>query len=136
MDGCPFHHESQTRAGVGIVWVNYIVHAPDSYQLGAKTSQYAEIAAALVLQQATRSAIVQLVVCSNSKYTCHSFVSHFPTWKENGMKNARGTEIKHSELFLACDQLVTDRGMTVYWKKVKGHSQTLETKRAMMKLIA
>lgn len=41
------------------------------------------------------------------------------------MRNARNKEVKHSELFLACDCLVTDRGMTVYWKKVKGHSQTL-----------
>lgn len=40
------------------------------------------------------------------------------------MKNARNKEVKHSELFLACDQLVTDRGMVIYWKKVKGHSQT------------
>ncbi|XP_067430214.1 protein NYNRIN-like isoform X2 [Thunnus thynnus] len=39
------------------------------------------------------------------------------------MRNARNKEVKHSELFLACDRLVIDHGMTVYWKKVKGHSQ-------------
>ncbi|MEQ2160474.1 hypothetical protein GOODEAATRI_034172 [Goodea atripinnis] len=41
------------------------------------------------------------------------------------MKNARNKEVKHSELFLACDHLTTEQGMVVYWKKVKGHSRTL-----------
>lgn len=77
----------------------------------------------IALQQAAKLAIVQLVVCSDSNYARHSFISHFPTWKDSGMKNARKREVKHSELFLACDRLVTDLGMTVYWKKVKGHSQ-------------
>ncbi|KAF0022464.1 hypothetical protein F2P81_025277 [Scophthalmus maximus] len=40
------------------------------------------------------------------------------------MRSARNKEVKNSELFLACDRLVTDQGMTVYWKKVKSHSQT------------
>ncbi|XP_042277068.1 protein NYNRIN-like [Thunnus maccoyii] len=119
-----FHHESQVQAGVGIVWANRTVEEPNHYQLGAKTSQYAEIAAVLIaLQQATRRAVGQLVICSDSNYARHSFISHFPTWKENGMRNARNKEVKHSELFLACDRLVIDHGMTVYWKKVKGHSQ-------------
>ena len=39
------------------------------------------------------------------------------------MENARNKEVMHSELFLTCDQLVTDKGLIVYWKKVKGHSQ-------------
>ncbi|KAF0038017.1 hypothetical protein F2P81_010891 [Scophthalmus maximus] len=42
----------------------------------------------------------------------------------NGMRNAGNKEVKNSQLFLACNRLVTDQGMTVYWKKVKGHSQT------------
>ena len=33
--------------------------------------------------------------------------------------------MKHAELFLACDRLVTEQGMTIYWRKVKGHSRTL-----------
>ena len=39
------------------------------------------------------------------------------------MKNARGKEVKHSSLFLTCDKIVSEHGMDVYWKKVKGHSQ-------------
>ncbi|AWP21919.1 Hypothetical protein SMAX5B_021759 [Scophthalmus maximus] len=85
MDGCSYHHESQIRAGAGIVWVNRSAEEPNNYWLGNKTSQYAEIAAVLIaLQQATKLAKVQLVISSDSNY-------------------AR---------------------MTVYWKKVKGHSQT------------
>ena len=124
VDGCAFHHENQARAGVGVVWFNREVVEPNHYQLGPKTSQYAEIAAVLItLQQAARQAIAQVVICSDSNYARHSFVSHFPSWKTKGMKNARGKEVKHSELFLASDHLVTEQGMTVYWKKVKGHSQ-------------
>lgn len=125
IDGCSFHHETQLRAGVGIVWIGQNTDMPNHFRLGPKTSQYAEIAAALiVLQQAAELAIVQLVICSDSNYARHSFISHFPMWKENGMKNARNKDVKHAELFLACDKLVTDKGMVVYWKKVKRHSQT------------
>ncbi|KAL7405160.1 hypothetical protein ABVT39_024706 [Epinephelus coioides] len=85
-------------------------------------SQYAEIAAVLIaLQQAVK--LTQLVICSDSNYARHSFISHFPTWKQNDMKNARNKQVKHSELFLACDWLLTDWVMAVYRKKVKGHSQ-------------
>ncbi len=125
IDGCSFHHESQLRAGVGIVWVTRNTDMPNHFHLGPKTSQYAEIAATLiVLQQAAKLEISQFVICSDSNYARHSFISHFPTWKENCMKNARNKEVKHANLFLACDHLVTDKGMTVYWKKVKAHSQT------------
>ena len=119
--GCSFHHESQLRAGVGIAWVGYNCSNPNLYQLGPKTSQYAEIAAKLIaLQQAVKLAIAQLVICSDSNYARHSFISHFPLWKEKGMKNARNKDVK---LFLTCDQLVTDKRLPVYWKKIKGHSQ-------------
>lgn len=47
----------------------------------------------------------------------------FPTWKQNSIKNARGKDVKHSKLFLVSGKIVTDQGMTVYWKKVKGQSQ-------------
>ena len=124
VDGCSFHHENELRAGVGIVWVTGPLKGQYQLQIGAKTSQYAEIAAVLIaLQQASKANVEQLVICSDSNYARHSFISHFPAWKVNDMKNARGKVVKHSELFLACDKLVTEQGMTVYWKKVKGHLQ-------------
>ncbi|MEQ2173675.1 hypothetical protein GOODEAATRI_034563, partial [Goodea atripinnis] len=79
---------------------------------------YAEIAAVLItLQQATALKIKQLVICSNSNYARHSFISHLPVWNENGMRNARNKEVKHSEFFLTCEYLTTEQGMVVYWKK-------------------
>ncbi|MEQ2186978.1 hypothetical protein GOODEAATRI_034367, partial [Goodea atripinnis] len=87
---------------------------------------YAEIAAVLItLQQATALKIKQLVICSNSNYARHSFIYHLPVWNENGLRNARNKEVKHSEFFLTCEYLTTEQGMVVYWKKVKGHSWTL-----------
>ncbi|MEQ2218349.1 hypothetical protein XENOCAPTIV_001974, partial [Xenoophorus captivus] len=112
--------------GVSIIWVGHHTTKANHYQLGPKTSQYAEITAVLItLQQATALDIKQLVICSDSNYARHSFISHLPVLKDNGMKNARNKEVKHSELFLACDHLTTEQGMVVYWKKVKGHSRTL-----------
>ncbi|KAF0024608.1 hypothetical protein F2P81_023410 [Scophthalmus maximus] len=110
MDGCSYHHESQIRAGAGIVWVNRSAEEPNNYWLGNKTSQYAEIAAVLIaLQQATKLAKVQLVISSDSNYARHSFISHFPMWKDNSMRTARNKEVKNSELFLACDRSRDDR---------------------------
>uniref|UniRef100_W5MUW6 Gypsy retrotransposon integrase-like protein 1 n=1 Tax=Lepisosteus oculatus TaxID=7918 RepID=W5MUW6_LEPOC len=63
------------------------------------------------------------VICSDSNYTRHSFVSHHLYWKSNGMKNAQDKEVKNKESFLASDKLTTKTGMMVYWRKVKGHSQ-------------
>ncbi|KAL7385397.1 hypothetical protein ABVT39_021184 [Epinephelus coioides] len=67
--------------------------------------------------------MTQLVICSDSNYAHHSFISHFPMWKQNDMKNAQNKQVKHSERFFACYRFMTDWGMTVYWKKVKGYSQ-------------
>ncbi|MEQ2195239.1 hypothetical protein XENOCAPTIV_009506, partial [Xenoophorus captivus] len=126
IDGCAFLHEGRPQAGVGIIWVGHHTTAPNHFQLGPNTSQYVEITAVLItLQHATAVDIKQLVICSDSNYARHSFISHLLVWKENGMKNARNKEVKHSELFLACDHLTTEQGMVVYWKKVKGHSRTL-----------
>ncbi|MEQ2167883.1 hypothetical protein GOODEAATRI_008598 [Goodea atripinnis] len=73
-------------------------------------SQPLKIVAVLISpQQATALDIKQLVICSKSNYLRHSFISHLPVWKENGMKNARNKEVKHSELFLAFDHLTTEQ---------------------------
>ncbi|MEQ2198779.1 hypothetical protein XENOCAPTIV_018217, partial [Xenoophorus captivus] len=126
IERCAFLHEGRPQAGVGIIWVGHHITETNHYQLGQKTSQYAEIVAVLItIQQATALDIKQLVICSDSNYARHSFISHLPAWKENGMKNARNKEVKHSDLFLACDHLTTEQGMVVYWKKVKGHSRTM-----------
>ncbi|MBN3305975.1 NYNRI protein, partial [Amia calva] len=124
VDGCSFRQEHQVQAGVGLIWENNIPCGPTHYQLGSKTSQYAEVAGVLItLQQAVEHDIRELVICSDSNYARHSFVSHFPHWRLNEMRNARGREVKHAELFRASHKLVTEFGMKVYWRKVKGHSQ-------------
>ncbi|MEQ2162454.1 hypothetical protein GOODEAATRI_019928, partial [Goodea atripinnis] len=48
-------------------------------------------------KQATALDIKQLVICSDSNYARHSFIYHLPVWKDNGMKNARNKEVKHSQ---------------------------------------
>ncbi|KAL7401214.1 hypothetical protein ABVT39_024985 [Epinephelus coioides] len=50
VDGCSFHHEAQVLTGVGVIWVNNIPYDPKKFQMGLQTSQYAEIAGILVVQ--------------------------------------------------------------------------------------
>ena len=62
VDGRSFHHESQLRAGVGMVWSGQNATGPNHFQLGPKSSQYAEVAAVLIeLQHAVNLGIKQFV---------------------------------------------------------------------------
>uniref|UniRef100_A0A672HI74 RNase H type-1 domain-containing protein n=1 Tax=Salarias fasciatus TaxID=181472 RepID=A0A672HI74_SALFA len=121
--GCSFHHDSQLRAGVGIVWIGQNGDLPSHFQLSPKTNQYAETPAVLTaLQQAAKLSITQLVLCSTLNYARHSSTSHLPTGTANGMRNAWNKDVKQSKLFSTCNQLVTDKGMVVDPERVKGHS--------------
>ncbi|KAK5616838.1 hypothetical protein CRENBAI_018317 [Crenichthys baileyi] len=76
-------------------WTSHFSLLPQQKEphVGRQRSQHAEIAAVLItLQQAIALDIKQLVICSESNYAQHSFISHLPVWKENGMKNARNKE--------------------------------------------
>uniref|UniRef100_A0A9J7YLF7 Gypsy retrotransposon integrase-like protein 1 n=1 Tax=Cyprinus carpio carpio TaxID=630221 RepID=A0A9J7YLF7_CYPCA len=39
------------------------------------------------------------------------------------VKTANNKPVKHQELFQACDTIVTEHDMIIYWKKVRGHSR-------------
>lgn len=99
---------------------------PNHYQLGTKSRQYAEIAAVLInLQQVTTLEVKLFIICSDSNHAGHSFISHFPIWKENQIKNVRNKDVRNSELFLACNNLSSNHNIVVHWKKVKGHLRPL-----------
>ncbi|KAF7643479.1 hypothetical protein LDENG_00238730, partial [Lucifuga dentata] len=123
VDGCSFHHQKQTLAGVGLVWVNNSPCEPKKFKLGPQTSQYAEITGVLIaLQTAIEHGIKELVICTDSNYARLSFTCHLASWKQNGFLTSNKKPVKHRELFQACDHLVETNNMQVYWKKVKGHS--------------
>ncbi|CAJ1057765.1 hypothetical protein LDENG_00238730%2C partial [Xyrichtys novacula] len=74
VDGCSYHHDTVLRAGVGVVWVNDEPCEPLSFNLGAQTSQYAEVAGILiVLQLAVEHKIHALTICTDSNYARLSF---------------------------------------------------------------
>lgn len=124
VDGCSFHHETQVRAGAGVVWQQNQPYEPQSFNLGPQSSQYAEIAAVLItLQLAEAKKERNLVICTDSNYARLSFSCHLALWKRNGFLTANNRPVKHKELFLACDHLITSSDMQVYWKKVRGHSR-------------
>merc|ERR1712035_212689 len=124
VDGCSFHHETQVCAGVGITWIGDMPYEPKSFQLGAQSSQYAEIAGILIaFQLAVERDVKTLVICTDSNYARLSFACHLPLWKRNGFITSSKKPVKHKELFMACDHLVESHDMQVYWKKVRGHSR-------------
>ncbi|KAL1268894.1 hypothetical protein QQF64_034257 [Cirrhinus molitorella] len=41
----------------------------------------------------------------------------------NGFKTANNKPVKHQHLFQPCDNITTKHDMTIFWKKVKGHSK-------------
>ena len=123
VDGCSYSKPPPKKAGVGMVWIDDHPITPKSFLLGPQTSQYAEISAVLIaLQCAAKHKIQQVVVCSDSNYARLSFTCHLPVWRRNNFLTAARKPVKHKELFLAADHLVSSHDMQVYWKKVKGHS--------------
>ncbi|KAL1270904.1 hypothetical protein QQF64_029920 [Cirrhinus molitorella] len=124
VDGCSYNHNGILKAGAGVLWLNDQPCPPQRFKLGAQSSQYAEIAAILItLQMASNHNIRDLLICTDSNYARLSFTCHLPNWKQNGFKTANNKSVKHQHLFQACDNITTKHDMTIYWKKVKGHSK-------------
>lgn len=92
--------------------------------LGPQTSQYAEIAAILItLELAARHYIEDLLICTDSNYARLSFTCHLQHWKKNGFRTSENKPVKHQNLIQACDYIVINHNIQVYWKKVRGHSR-------------
>ncbi|KAI5606934.1 hypothetical protein C0J50_7488 [Silurus asotus] len=124
VDGCSYNHEGNLKVGAGILWVNNKPCQPQHFKLGPQSSQYAEIAAVLIaLQIASAHNIRDLLICTDSNYARLSFTCHLPGWKKNSFKTANNKQVKHQHLFQACEDITNKHDMTIYWKKVKGHSR-------------
>ncbi len=124
VDGCSYNHKGNLQAGAGVVWLNNDPCPPQQFNLGPRSSQYAEIAAILItLQMAASHNIKELLICTDSNYARLSFTCHLAGWKQNGFKTANNKPVKHQELFQAGDAIVTEHDIIVYWKKVRGHSR-------------
>ncbi len=119
VDGCSYNRKGNLKAGAGVVWLNNDPCSPQQLNLGPRSSQYAEIAAVLIiLQMAASHNIKELLICTDLNDTHLSFTCHLVGWKQNGFKTANNKPVKHQELFQASDAIVTEHDMIVYWKKV------------------
>ncbi len=96
VDGCSYNHKGNLQAGAGVVWLNNDPCPPHQFNLGPRSSQYAEIAAILItLQMAASHNIKELLICTDSNYARLSFTCHLAGWKQNGFKTANNKPVKH-----------------------------------------
>ena len=74
-DGCcVLDEEGENMAGAGVYWPNEDMRLSKGYQLGNKSSQYAELAAAMIaIEQAVDRKLTEIVVCSDSEYVVKTF---------------------------------------------------------------
>ncbi|KAJ8333833.1 hypothetical protein SKAU_G00411520 [Synaphobranchus kaupii] len=123
VDGSAHRKTGTVGAGVGLVWTNCDL-PPQKFKLGPKSSQYAELAGTLIaLTQAAEHNYEHLVICTDSDYTVHSFIDYLPHWLANDMKKSDGKPVAHTELFIAIQHLLDTTNLTVFWKKIPGHSK-------------
>ncbi len=66
VDGCSYNHKGNLQAGAGVVWLNNDPCPPRQFNLGPRSSQYAEIAAILItLQMAASHNVKELLTCTD-----------------------------------------------------------------------
>ncbi|XP_013856387.1 uncharacterized protein LOC106512273 [Austrofundulus limnaeus] len=95
VDGCSFRQNAVGKSGVGIVLLQGQQQDTFSFQLGAQSSQYAEIAAVLVaLQIAVDRSVQTFVICTDSNYARLSFLCHLANWKQNGFLTSNRKPVK------------------------------------------
>lgn len=130
VDGCAYQEKkgetTQLVSGIGIVWTRGISLAPMGYKLGPKSSQIAELVAILkVVEMAIEHGIQEFTIITDSNYVRHSFVDYLPRWKRNNMLKSNNKPVKHGKLFSHIDEIVRSNGLTLYFKKTKGHSKII-----------
>ncbi len=65
VDGCSYNRKGNLQAGAGVFWLNNNPCPPQQLKLGPQSSQYAEIAAILIiLQLAASHNIKELLICT------------------------------------------------------------------------
>ncbi len=69
VDGCSYNHKGNLQAGAGVVWLNNNPCPPRQFNLGPRSSQYAEKAAVLItLLMAALHNIKELLISTDSNY--------------------------------------------------------------------
>ncbi len=108
---------------------------PQQFNLGPRSSQYAEIAAILItLQMAASHNIKELLICTDSNYASLSFTCHLAGWKQNGFKTANNKPVKHQELFQAGDAMSLNMTLSFIGKRFEViHANQDKTKTSMTK---
>ncbi|XP_069486189.1 ribonuclease H-like [Ambystoma mexicanum] len=128
VDGCSYHvdnsGEKEMVAGIGNAWVNDVPESSSWYKIGPQSSQVAEL---MTVHQAILTAMEhrlnKVVIITDSDYVRNVFVEHQINWKARGILCAKNKPLKHGKLIQSIDDLVTSNEMTIYWKKIKGHSR-------------
>ncbi|XP_069460666.1 ribonuclease H-like [Ambystoma mexicanum] len=128
VDGWSYHvdnnGEKELVAGIGNAWMNDAREPSDGYKIGPGSSQVAELMAVhQAIFTSVQHKLHKLVIITDSVYVRNGFMEHRVNWKTKGMLCANNKPIKHGKLIENIDDLVTSNGMTINWKKIKGHSR-------------
>ncbi|XP_069463372.1 ribonuclease H-like [Ambystoma mexicanum] len=128
VDGCSCHVDSnggkELVAGIGNDWVNDTPDPSAGYKIGLRSSQVAELMAVYqAILTAVHHKLKELVIITDSDYVRNGFVEHLINWKNRGIFCANNKPLKHSKLIQSIGDLVTINEMTIYWKKIRGHSK-------------
>uniref|UniRef100_A0A8C5Q8I3 ribonuclease H n=1 Tax=Leptobrachium leishanense TaxID=445787 RepID=A0A8C5Q8I3_9ANUR len=104
IDGCAYHaiveEERKLVAGIGIAWTKEYPNISVGYNIGAKSSQVAELAAVYkAVQMAIDYDVKEFLIVTDSNYVRNSFVECLPGWKRNEMLRSNNKPVKHADLF-------------------------------------
>ncbi|XP_069463381.1 ribonuclease H-like [Ambystoma mexicanum] len=128
VDVCSYHvdnnGEKDLVAGIGNAWVNDALESSTVYKIGPRSSEVVELMAVhQAILTAVQHQLHKLVIITDTDYIRNGFVEHLVNWKTRGMLCANNKPLKHGKLIQNIDDLVTSRGMTIYWKNIKDHSR-------------
>jgi len=122
---CPNNGKPGAKAGVGVWWGE---HHPLNYSARVKgdkqTNNAAEIQAATVcIRQAVDQGLDKLLIHTDSQFLISCITQWVKGWKNKGWKTATGQPVKNKEDLVELDNLIqSNRGLTIKWNHVRGHS--------------
>ncbi|XP_069460636.1 ribonuclease H-like [Ambystoma mexicanum] len=111
-------------AGIGNAWMKDTLEPSAGYKIGTQNSQVAEFMSIYqdILTEVHHK-FNALVIMTDYDYFRNGLVEQLINWKNRGMLCANTKPLKHAKLIQSIVDLMNSNEMTIYWKKIRGHSK-------------